>query len=878
MDELRRPGAQSTLLLREFCNEALDLAVNPDANPGYPFSIYGLDSRSCMERARERLISAAVDRLTRLASSDAIRQFGAAELVRLQLVDPVRLFQKNEPHKRSKIASSRFRLISNVSLVDQLIDRILYGSQNEKEILNYTSHPSKPGMGLHDEGIQKLLQGIQEAKNTIPGFQLADADFSAWDWSVAGWEIMLDAEVRIRLYGLCDDDPVSRAIRNRHWCVANAVFVDSEGVMYAQKIPGIMKSGWYNTSSTNSRIVTNIAKSSNFDILPWNNSMGDDLLMQHVDNFAVHAARYGHIVKMYNKVETDDFEFCSHRFVNGTAYPLNVGKMIYKLLTNKTKSELERMALFEQFLFNIRHREDFSEIAYGVGHAFFLPVNSIGSVGVIDQTPDSVIRTSRKGLTRMPRDYTAHPIPHLTPYVRSATGSPQMYSPVVVDGIQYTTRLDSVYENMPDAITSTTKPNKKKKNRNKKKKNPANAAQAVVNTANKALAEVRKEASLGRKILQGIGYVGGRVLGGDPGANAGYSLANSVATFLGLGDYKVRVNSLVTNGVPAMHKTSQDVIVRHREYIADVVSSGTANGFTSTGYSINPGVAATFPWLSTLASMYQEYEFRGLVFEFVSTSADAIASSTNTTLGSVIMATLYRNSLGPFTNKQQMLNEFFSNDGKPSLSFCHPIECDPKENPYQIQYVRTQGVPSGEDVKTYDLGTFYIASQGIQGTGVVLGELWATYEVVLRKPLLYNTPGQSLMLAAHYSYSGTNFTSSATKVMDNIGMTVGNDSITFPIGTFGQFMLIWFAKGTAGSVSPMTLTGVNGAYTLGSTSNTSIATTAITGTNSDTQLQICWVNLQPQPGQGPYVTVAGGAIPASASCSVQVFGLPSNYS
>ena len=39
--------------------------------------------------------------------------------------DPIKVFVKQEPHKMSKIKQERYRLISGVSLVDTLVDRLL---------------------------------------------------------------------------------------------------------------------------------------------------------------------------------------------------------------------------------------------------------------------------------------------------------------------------------------------------------------------------------------------------------------------------------------------------------------------------------------------------------------------------------------------------------------------------------------------------------------------------------------------------------------------------------------------------------------------------------------------------------------------------------
>lgn len=279
----------------------------------------------------------------------------------------------------------------------------------------------------------------------------------------------------------------------------------------------------------------------------------------------------------------------------------------------------------------------------------------------------------------------------------------------------------------------------------------------------------------------------------------GTGLGAAFSKWLGAGDYRVGSNSLVskmTNGTPAMHSTSQSIVVRHKEYICDVYSS---TGFAVSGiYPLNPGVTASFPWLSSIAQQYQEYTIKGMVYHYVPTSGESV-SSANTSLGSVILATNYRASDSAFTSKVQMLNEYFAGDSKPSETFCHPIECDPKENPFNVQYVRTGAVPAGQDPKIYDLGTVYLATVGQQQAGNIMGELWASYEVELRKPVM---AGAYLPEAAYARYSASTGNINTVTPLSNATMTryvdtfvggpitIGGSSIVIPPGNAGTYAIV----------------------------------------------------------------------------------------
>jgi len=292
--------------------------------------------------------------------------------------------------------------------------------------------------------------------------------------------------------------------------------------------------------------------------------------------------------------------------------------------------------------------------------------------------------------------------------------------------------------------------------------------------------------------IRGVGAAGGYMLGNGA---AGYNFGANVSKFLGFGDYKINKNSLVrpgTAGIPYMHSSNLSTVIRHREYIADVIGNASNGVFKTTSFPINPGLQSSFPWLSAVAQQYQEYSFKGLVFEFISTSGDAV-SSINPALGSVMMATQYRSTAVPFGSKQALLNEYYSTDAKTSECFMHAVECDPKENPFQVQYVRSEALVGGEDEKMYDLGTFVVATQGQQDTLPNVGELWCSYEVELKKPKLGLASGLAF---AHYTVNGaiapaTPLGTSVSSAVDNIGLVfnIAALTITLPQGLSGNFLI-----------------------------------------------------------------------------------------
>jgi len=242
-----------------------------------------------------------------------------------------------------------------------------------------------------------------------------------------------------------------------------------------------------------------------------------------------------------------------------------------------------------------------------------------------------------------------------------------------------------------------------------------------------------------KEVAKTVGHYGLRAAGTALGGLAGNPMLGQqvgawLSGVLGCGDYEVKENSLLktpVRGVPEFGVGKRSVRVKHREYLGDIMSSVA---FVNQSFPINPGSATTFPWLSGIADVFQQYRFHGLIFEFNSTSATAL-NSTNTALGTVVMSTQYNVNRAPFTSKLEMDGYEFSCNTKPSESLMHPVECAVEQTPLTELYVRLGAVPSGEDKRLYDWGTFQIATVGMQAAANI-GELWVTYDVELYKPRL----------------------------------------------------------------------------------------------------------------------------------------------
>lgn len=247
---------------------------------------------------------------------------------------------------------------------------------------------------------------------------------------------------------------------------------------------------------------------------------------------------------------------------------------------------------------------------------------------------------------------------------------------------------------------------------------------------------------------------------GNLGKKIGRNLISRVeGAVLGQGSYDVpavEANNLVAGGglsVPSF-VTSQDetgaLTIQHSEYIKDIYglpwSSGSlVDTFKNDSLHLNPGIANNFPWLSQIASNYEEYEFKQLMFCFKTRVGDNL-TTTDGQVGTIMMFTDYNATDKPRRTKQDMLQAYGTSVAKiTDNDVLHGIECDPSKIKGDAHKFIRVGA-SDEDLHDFDWGLFQIAVDNTPETlsNKVIGELYVSYTVVLRKPRLFATLGLSI--------------------------------------------------------------------------------------------------------------------------------------
>lgn len=239
----------------------------------------------------------------------------------------IRVFIKQEPHKKAKVLAGRWRLIMASSLPVQMCWHMLFGKFNDIEIAKAYYIPSQQGLQMVGGGWKQFYRSWKQ-DGTVCGI-----DKSSWDWTAPFWAIDLELEFRRRML---------RGSRTQDWfTLANLLyrrmFVDpvlmtSDGRLYKQIVPGVMKSGCVNTISLNSHcqlfLHMAVCLEAGWDIHPLPRCCGDDTLshVKHTLDMSLYE-RFGVVIKEVSETT----EFVGHEFTENGPRPLYIMKHFKKL-------------------------------------------------------------------------------------------------------------------------------------------------------------------------------------------------------------------------------------------------------------------------------------------------------------------------------------------------------------------------------------------------------------------------------------------------------------------------------------------------------------------------------------------------------------------
>lgn len=315
--------------------------VKAEASPGSPHAQVSNRNDSFLTIMGERFNDIVLDRIESIlrVPLETLSEMTRKERLDCNLVDPVRIFVKNEPHKMEKIREGRVRLIMSVSLTDKMIEMLLSRHVCKLEIQNWKTIPSKPGIGFSKEDNDSVYADVLNS-----GLDMSYADVSGWDWGVKQWQILDEAESLIKLSNHESED-WKHLLRAKAVLESESIYQFSDGVLVAPIYKGIVNSGKLRTSRGNSWMRVRLA-----DLIGSRKTIaaGDDSVENTVEDAPSKYMEYGVRCKDYVTVDKI-FEFCSRIYGNGYSYPVNKVKMVMNLLSHEPKSFFEYKMLMIGF-------------------------------------------------------------------------------------------------------------------------------------------------------------------------------------------------------------------------------------------------------------------------------------------------------------------------------------------------------------------------------------------------------------------------------------------------------------------------------------------------------------------------------------------------
>lgn len=187
----------------------------------------------------------------------------------------------------------------------------------------------------------------------------------------------------------------------------------------------------------------------------------------------------------------------------------------------------------------------------------------------------------------------------------------------------------------------------------------------------------------------------------------------------------VAIGAKMKKGKPIFFKDAQSQRIVHREKIAKLASGGTGAFSVLKSVSLNPGLAASFPWLSNEAAGYEMYRFNRLRYVWIPSIGSAVA-------GNVIMGPDYDAADAAPTSETQLSN--YTNSDEERIWCPLAVELDPDllNGQDRRKYVRTGALAANLDIKTYDSGNFFCAV--VDDAAAQTGKLWVEYDITFYNP------------------------------------------------------------------------------------------------------------------------------------------------
>lgn len=185
---------------------------------------------------------------------------------------------------------------------------------------------------------------------------------------------------------------------------------------------------------------------------------------------------------------------------------------------------------------------------------------------------------------------------------------------------------------------------------------------------------------------------------------------------------------------------NNSIRIRESERIDPV--AGSVEFACGEGWACNPGLAGSFPWLSTLAGMYENYKVHKLCYRYKNLKG-------STANGNIILSFDYDTLDSAPTSTKEATQMTVYCDGAPWRIFELRVPTDNRK-----LFTRA-GIPAVADLKTYDVGRLFVCTEGCADNSIH-GYLEVDYDIEFfnKQP----APQQANMVGnTSEFYTGTNY-------------------------------------------------------------------------------------------------------------------------
>jgi hypothetical protein len=213
--------------------------------------------------------------------------------------------------------------------------------------------------------------------------------------------------------------------------------------------------------------------------------------------------------------------------------------------------------------------------------------------------------------------------------------------------------------------------------------------------------------------------------------------------------------------------------------------------------ALNPGIAASFPWLSIQAQGWEQYRFTKLVFWYLYFTGSQTA-------GQVRLIPDY-DALDPPPSSALASSSY--QDVKVGAANAN---LDAALNPSSMfpmgprKFIRN-GPIANSDLKTYDAGNMFVSTNYAVADATPFGEIWVEYECEFFVPQI-PVGGSSFIHSTSAAPTSSDILPSPTVVSGSLPVSVAGNVITFPAAG-AYFVSLNQTASTSVTVSAPTTTG-----------------------------------------------------------------------